>query len=316
MDILTKLKDIFQKASTQALSNVMQTKSDSVIGVDIGTSAIKVVQIKKREGRAVLETYGAIALGPYADLPAGKVTNLENEKLIPAITELFSASGINTKATAFAIPSAASLIFVVEIPQNLSEKEYDSVIQTEARKFIPVPIAEVTLDWWVIPDREAQVGPEGESDGSQPDTTSLKKKEALVVAIHNDTLTRYQELVTTLGLTDPVFEIEVFSSIRANFGHELSPILIFDMGASKTKLSIVEHGVVRTFHVVNRGSHDISNALATSLAVPFEKAEELKRTQGLLVSNDPKVADVIRASIDYIFMEANSVVLDYERKQN
>lgn len=316
MDIMAKLKETFQKVSTSALNNVMQTKSDSVIGIDIGTSAIKVVQIKKREGRAVLETYGAIALGPYADLPAGKVTNLDNEKLLPAITELLKASGVNTKETAFAIPSAASLIFIVDIPDRLSEKEYDSVIQTEARKFIPVPIAEVTLDWWVIPERDSETsGPEGLDETTS--TPTSHKKEALVVAIHNDTLTRYKELVTSLELVDPVFEIEVFSSIRANFGHELSPVLIFDMGASKTKLSVIEHGVVRTFHVVNRGSHDISNSLATSLAIPFEKAEELKRSQGLTgIGGDQKAAEIMKASLDYVFMEANSVVLDYERKQN
>ena len=165
------------KVSTSALNNVMQTKSDSVIGIDIGTSAIKVVQIKKREGRAVLETYGAIALGPYADLPAGKVTNLDNEKLLPAITELLKASGVNTKETAFAIPSAASLIFIVEIPERLSEKEYDSVIQTEARKFIPVPIAEVTLDWWVIPERDSETsGPEGLDETTSTPTSHKKKR--------------------------------------------------------------------------------------------------------------------------------------------
>ena len=89
------------------------------------------------------------------------------------------------------------------------------------------------------------------------------------------------------------------------------------MGASKTKLSVIEHGVVRTFHVVNRGSHDISNSLATSLAIPFEKAEELKRSQGLTgIGGDQKAAEIMKASLDYVFMEANSVVLDYERKQN
>ena len=57
---------------------------DSAIGIDIGSSAIKVVEIKMKEGRAVLETYGSIALGPYADIDSGEVTNLPVEKIILA----------------------------------------------------------------------------------------------------------------------------------------------------------------------------------------------------------------------------------------
>ena len=59
--------------------------SDSVVGIDIGSSAIKVVEIKKRGGKAVLETYGAMALGSYADVDVGRVTNLPIEKTVEAL---------------------------------------------------------------------------------------------------------------------------------------------------------------------------------------------------------------------------------------
>jgi len=89
-----------------------------------------------------------------------------------------------------------------------------------------------------------------------------------------------------------------------------------DFGASKTKLSIVEAGVVRLFHVVNRGSQDISSNIATSLGVSFEEAEKLKRSVGLDEKDNKDVADVAKLAIDYIFSETNSVVLTFEKKYN
>ena len=72
------LKNLFQNIMSQFSG---AAAGGSVIGVDIGTSSIKVVQLKKKNGKAILETYGALALGPYADLDVGAVTNLSDDKL-------------------------------------------------------------------------------------------------------------------------------------------------------------------------------------------------------------------------------------------
>ena len=80
-------------------------KGDSAVGIDIGSSAIKVVEIKKRSGKAVLETYGAIALGSYADMDVGRVTNLPVEKIIEALQEVLKQSGTTTASCAFSIPA-------------------------------------------------------------------------------------------------------------------------------------------------------------------------------------------------------------------
>ena len=79
------------------------------------------------------------------------------------------------------------------------------------------------------------------------------------------------------GLDSESFEMEVFSNIRSTFNNEISPFLIVDFGASKTKVSIVESGVVKVFHVVNRGSHDISRNISQALGVTLEDAEKQKR---------------------------------------
>jgi len=285
---------------------------DQAVGIDIGTSSIKLVELKKKGGKAVLETYSTLALGPYANLDVGATTNLAPEILTKAITDALREGTITTKNAAISIPSSASLIFLLELPSAISEKELPSIIPNEARKYIPVPVSEVTLDYWVIPHRQ-----EGFYDEDKEAATIPAKSEVLTAAIHNETLSKYRDIAKTADLNCDVFEIEIFSSIRSTFSHELSAVILIDVGASKTKLAIVEYGIVRTFHIVNRGSIDMTTTVAKSLSVPFQKAEDMKRDIGLLGSgNDKAVSDVIKLTADYILSESANVMQVFERKYN
>ncbi len=286
-------------------------KGESVVGIDIGSSAIKVVQLRRKGAKAILETYGALALGPYAELEVGHTTNLPPDKLSLALTDVLREASITTKECAISIPAASSLVFLINLPSSISEKELPNVIATEARKYIPVPITEVSLDWWIIPKKE-------ESFEESPTAGAMvAKREILIAAIHNETIQKYRDIVKSTALDASFFEIELFSSIRSSFNHELSTVLIIDMGAMKTKLSIIEYGIVHKFHTINRGSQDISSALATSLNVTFLQGEQTKREFGLLGNPaDPSVAQVVKLSIDYILSETASVILNYEREQN
>ncbi len=288
--------------------------SDSAVGIDIGSSSIKVVEIKKKNGKAVLETYGAIALGPYADLDNGRVTNLPAEKIVEALKEVLKQSGVTTPSVALSVPVQSSLIFTIDLPAQVKQSELASIIPTEARKYIPVPITEVSLDWFVLPKKEASF-----EEANNPDLASLPadKTEVLVVAIQNDAVSKYRSLVSQCSLEAGFFEIEIFSSIRANFEHELSPVLLMDFGASHTKLSIVEFGSVRGFHIINRGGADITDAISKSLSIPYSKAEEMKKEFGLFGSPAEKsLSDIIKIHTDYIFSETNNVLLGYEKKYN
>ena len=283
--------------------------SGDVVGVDVGTSSIKLVEIKKKGGKAVLATYSTLALGPYANLDIGATTNLSGEVLAKALGDAVREGSITTTNAAFSIPSSASLVFIIELPPNIEEKDFANIVPTEARKYIPVPITEVSLDYWVIPRR---------SDGAE-DTGSAapSKTEVLVAAIHNETLAKYRDLAKAAGLSADIFEIEVFSEIRSSFLHELSAVLLMDVGASKTKLAIVEYGIVRTFHIVNRASNDITTNISRSLTIPFGKAEDLKRQVGLLGTGEAQAAsDVAKLAVDYILSEAASVIQNFERKYN
>jgi len=309
------LKSILDKG-INVLKSFQSKKVETAVGIDIGTSSIKVVQLKKEGGKAVLETYGALSLGPYADKSTGEVTNLETEKIVDALKTLLEEAGVSTKNAVTSIPATASLIFLLELPSLIKKSELPTIIPTEARKYIPVPISEVSLDWFIVPKREDLF--EGEENEEEPDAKKGSKTEVLVVAIPKDTINKFNDIATQSGVGTSSFEHEVFSSIRSTFGHELSSVALLDFGASKTKLSIVERGIVKSFHLINKGSQDITNSLSKSLQISFDKAEEMKRTMGLSGGDEDnsKIREIIELSTDYIFSEANNVVLNYEKKYN
>ena len=296
-----------------SLSNVFSSDKSNkeALGIDIGSSAIKVVQLKKKNGKAVLETYGVLSLGPYGNTEIGTVTNLKTEDISRALIDVMRESNVTTKTAVIAIPSLSSLIFTISLPNKISETQLPKIIPIEARKYIPVPISEVALDWFVIPQEAESFETTDESQNA-----AQAKIEVLVVAIHNDTLSKYQDILKKTELHSDSFEMEIFSSIRSSFSHDLAPVLLIDFGASKTKASIVEAGVVRVFHVVNRGSQDISRNISQSLSIPFEEAEKLKRAVGLDEKQDARVESIAKLSIDYIFSDINGVVLAYEKKYN
>ncbi|MBI4155747.1 MAG: type IV pilus assembly protein PilM [Candidatus Zambryskibacteria bacterium] len=298
-------------------SGLFGKKSQSVIGLDIGSSSIKVVQICRKNGRAVLETYGELSLGPYTGKSIGQATSLSPEKITEAVRDLLKEKEvkITTNLCGVAIPFASSLMAVIEMPV-MSPKELSEAIPIEARKYIPVPISEVALDWYIIPKDKNPESPE------EPKLDAFGKAlhqtvEVLIVALHNDTLVHYKDIVVKTSLEASFFEIEIFSTMRSILDEGIAPVLIVDMGATSTKLYIVEKGILRSSHMVNRGGQSITDELSKSLGISLTEAEVLKREQGLTaVENGAPIKDTITVTLNYIFSEANHVVLAYQKKYN
>lgn len=164
-------------------TNLFNKKGGSVLGVDIGSSSIKMVQLSQKNGHAVLETYGELSLGPYTGKGVGESTNLTTEKIIEALNDMLKEKEVNitTRTCGLAIPFASSLMAVIEMPLA-TKKQLEQMVPLEARKYVPVPISEVTLDWYIIPkDKNSEPLPDNDTSnvGSQ-------KLEVLVVALHND----------------------------------------------------------------------------------------------------------------------------------
>ena len=304
--MLFSLKKFFSK---ELLHHV--AKPDSVVGIDIGASSIKVVQLRAHGGRATLETYGTIALGPYGKVDIGETTNLGAPELVSALADVLREAGVTTKSSAFSMPSSASLIFILDLPAVIEEEQLATVVPTQARKYIPVPMNEVTLDWQIIPKKEEIF----EDSVGLDKNKEMPKMQVLLVAVHNDTISKYQEVIKRSSLTAPVFEVETFSSIRSSFANTKESSLFIDFGALKTKLAVIEHGLIKHFHVINRGSRDMTTSISTALGISFVDAEKYKREYGLYgAPNEERTGEVARQSIDFIIAEIGTTILQYERK--
>ena len=306
----------FLEKITRLFRGLFKKKGESVVGVDIGSSSVKIVQLRRAKGKAILETYGELALGPYAERAVGQATMLSAEKLATAFADIIREANVSVKSGGVAIPLVSSLISVIELPQ-VSEKQMKTMVPIEARKHIPVPIAEVTLDWQILPaEHEGDPMPlsSGERERGASALAPQKKTRALVVAIHNDIIGKYQSVAEKVNLDIWFLESEIFSSARSLLTRERGPVLLLDIGASTTKFSIIENGIPWSTHILSRGAQEITLALSKSLGIGFSEAEELKRTVGFSKeAAHQEMADTMRAVLGNIFSSANRMLLDFER---
>ncbi len=285
------------------LDSLFGKKDKSVLGVDIGSSSLKVVQLRKEGGKAVLETYGELALGPYGGGEVGQATNLSAEQISETLTDLLREAKVTTKSCGVSIPFARSFLTLVNLPYVADPKEQKTVIELEARKYIPVPTSEVQLDWFILPSANPAeaIAPKGESDRG-------KTVEVLLVAVHNDELSILQKTIAGAGLTASFYEIEIFSTIRSCVEEPIKPVMVLDVGAASTKVFIIEHGVVALSHSISTGSQEITRAIAISNNLSIARAEQIKKEKGLADSGTESTEAVFAR----IFSEARRVLIQYE----
>ncbi|MEJ0053920.1 MAG: type IV pilus assembly protein PilM [bacterium] len=276
-------------------------KGTSVLGVDIGSSSLKVVQLRSDNGVAVLETYGELALGPYGGFEVGQATNLPADKIAETLRDLLREANVTTKDCGVSIPFSRSLLTLVTLPKREDQAEQKTVIELEARKYIPVPVSEVQLDWFIVPEND----PAGSANKTQVDV--------LLVAVHNDELKLLEAVVKGAELAASFYEIEIFSTIRSVVDEPVKPILVLDIGASATKAYVVEHGIVAFSHNITNGGQDVTQAIASAHDLPIAKAEELKKAHGFTPSTDAKYGrESIELVFSRIFSEARRVLVQYE----
>ncbi len=275
-------------------------KSGSVIGVDIGSSSLKVVQLRREGGVAVLETYGEIALGPYAGGEVGQATNLPADKIAETLKDLLREANVTTTDAGLSIPFSRSLLTLVSLPRRADAEEQKTVISLEARKYIPVPVQEVQLDWFIVP--------EALPEGSAPSANV----NVLLVAVHNDELSLLQKVVEGAGLAASFYEIEIFSTIRSVVDEPIAPVMVLDIGASATKVYVVERGVVALSHNIRQGGQDVTRTIASSSGIDSVKAEALKKEHGFSQAAPPYDRASIELVFSRIFEEAKRALTKYE----
>lgn len=289
-------------------------KDQGIVGVDIGSSSIKIVQLKKEKEQAVLETYGELATGPYANGSVGQVVKLSENVVAGMLKDLVKEAGVNAKEAAVSIPVKDSLVTTIKLPL-VPEKEMDEVVRFEARKYIPVPLTEVDLDWWIL-QPEKQGGAEDEEEEEEEELETKKEVvEVLLVAIHKEMVQKYQTILSKAGFKIKLFEIEIFSTWRSTMFRQATPVMIIDLGASATKISVIDNGLLRSSHTIDRGAQALTNAISKSLKISFERAEEMKQQIGL--SPKPEYAELVRVMdsvLGFTFSESKQFMLNYRRK--
>lgn len=287
-------------------SELFTKKKSSVLGVDIGSSSLKVVQLRKDKGQAVLETYGELALGPYGGSEVGQATNLSAEQIAETLNDLLREAKVTTTNCGVSIPFARSLITLVSLPYRADQKEQKTVIELEARKYIPVPMSEVQFDYFIVPQASPTQSP---SEDSQTKSDEQKKVDVLLVAVHNDELAQLQKIISDAKLTASFYEIEIFSTIRATIDETVKPVMILDVGAASTKAYVIEHGVVALSHTISIGSQDITRAISVSGNLSIARAEALKKEEGLSGATTLGSSELV---FSRIFSEVRRVLIQYE----
>ena len=265
----------------ESLKKVFSTGHKGVVlGIDIGSSSIKVVALEKIEEKVVLRNYAEISLGPRAGFASGQATNLPAEKVAEALHDLLKEAGIVAHHTLVAIPFSASLLTVAELP-DVEKKELESMIPIEARRYIPVPITEVSIDWWVLPKRKAEISTAAALPPSA--VKQVGKIEVIIAAIHNEIIKNTNQLSATHRFLEKhhIFEIEIFSTLRAVVGAIFHRFSLSTLVQEVQSHALVDEGRARCMY--SMGGQDITVALSLS-TTSFEKAEEIKCRVGILVT--------------------------------
>ena len=273
------------------------------IGVDIGTSSIKVVQIKKEKEKLILVSYGEIALGPYAGLEVGQSVRLGDEKLIEAMQDLLREAKITCKDVTLSLDAASSYVSMITVPKVI-DSELNSMLPLEARKYIPVPITEVQLDWWHLPANSFT-------------NDDVRTIDVIMAAVKNETLEMYSRIIRKLGLTNVEFEIEGFSVARSSLQNNPGVFLCLDIGSQYSTVSLIRSHVVLDMSVISHGSQESTMQLSRALSLPIKTAEETKRTFGYTGDkSNPYIKEIMELSSYPLFGEVVRLSLMYERKYN
>ena len=291
----------FAQKFSDLLSSIFSKKEffTTATGIDIGSTSIKLVELTLKNGKIVLNTYGSISMGPYADLPIGSITTPKEEKIAEALKELLKDTTANTNRIAVSLPTNASLFRDISIPVSLKDEEIKTVVTTEARKVIPVPVADVDIDWLDIPQ-----------DIIPNDQVVENKKNVLLVAVSHDSQKRYASYMTNAGLTPVMYELEVFSSMRSVYTHERAPIVLIDLGAAHIKVSIIHEGSMRKVISMDRGFGELTNALVNS-GLSFENAIKIKHSTS--INDISKEAVLMQGIYKSILKDVQEIINEYEK---
>lgn len=275
----------------------------SGIGVDIGTKAIRFVEISQNKNEFILNNYGEVNLDLacrdfFRSFDKNNL-NPDIENISKAIKALMIEAEVKNKRVSFSLPDFSTFFTTIEMPP-MSEKEIEGAIGFEARKYIPLPLNEVVLDWQLM--------------------NNSSKKEAskiLVMAVSKTVVSQYKEIAEKSNLELVSLEAEALSLKRSLMDRNSQEnACLVEMGYQSTNVSIVKNGYMITSSTFDIAGKDITNAISEGFKVTTEEAEKAKRKYGVLENEEISLVEVVSPVLLSIFERIEQVVANSEKKED
>lgn len=249
------------------------------LGIDIGTSSIKAVEISNTGGRPKLETFGYIE----RSFDIIKSDNPQNQvALATLLKQLLKQSRVSTQKVVAALPSFAVFTSIISLP-TMSEKDLLAAIRWEAKKFVPMPLEDMILDWRILKNQGfASKDAVGKMNASKGKGHDLK---ILLTAAPKTLVRRYLAVCKAADLQLVSLETEAFALERSLIGNDPSPVLLIDIGASATDMSVIASGIPILNRSIDVGGDALTRAIMNSLSIDHARAEQFKRDFGMAHTN-------------------------------
>ncbi len=239
----------------------MAQKENLIIGLDIGSHAVKACQLQKAGS-----SYRLLAVGSAA-IPPGAVEDgvlQDPDEVAKAIVELFKNLKIKGKRVGISISGYSVIVKKINL-EVMSDEELDDYISEEAEQYIPFDIDDVYLDYQVI----------------RAGADEFDRSDVMLVAAKKDVIDDYLDMLQELKLLPVLVDVDGFAleNIWERTADRRGNVALVDIGASKMNINIIADGASVLARDVVVGSEQLTNQIANTLEIDFEKAEKLKLGQ-------------------------------------
>lgn len=280
----------------------IKKKESTGLGIDIGTKSIRFVEISQKKNNFILENYGEINLD-YACRDFFRsfdknTLNPDIKNIYKSLRPLILEANIKTKKVSFSLPDFSTFFSSFEVPP-MSRKEIDSAVNFEARKYIPLPLSEVVLDWQLM------------------DSNNLIDKNSnkvLVMAVSKVAIGQYKEIAEKSDLVLVSLEAEAMALRRALAEKNNNENLcLVEIGFQSTNVSIIKNGFMSASFSFDTAGKDLTNAISESFNVDIVEAEKVKKKYGLIDSEEISLIGALDPVMSIIFEKVKKIINDFEK---
>ncbi len=258
------------------------SKNFSYLGVDLGSSSIKIVELANFKHQPRLATYGFTEKSPDKIGASDILANADEAALV--LRDIVKKSKATTVKAVAALPNHSVFVSVMTLPA-LKPKELASAIRWEAKKIIPLKPEDVELDWKIIEEFETSGESESISGEMMQETGAAKRifskpqknLRVLVTGANKALIKKYLEIFNKAGLSLLSLETESFALVRSLLGNDKSVALIIDLGAITTSFTVAESSIPVMTRSIEIGGLAVTKAIASALNVSIDKAEQFKQ---------------------------------------